>query len=245
MNNIVCVTSPVSVGCTFLDWSIHFLSGKNKFYSTKNLGWIPLSTDPVLKTNAHGHAKNHPSGHDRTWQCINQLTPVSDTELLSFYPFLLYADLAGKELGIFDNLDAKKQKQIHQYQQDDYAKMINSVIDSGIKIVYVSLSKHNILYTTHNRSLERLYFLNKPANSTREKFDHVDQLFFADSIEHWEQNGLTNVWDRRERMALCSRPFDTVALMEDLEINRSAQYCHVDARSLWYNGKNEIFKYCN
>ena len=242
MNNIVCVTSPVSVGCTFLDWSIHFLSGKNKFYSTKNLGWIPLSTDPVLKTNAHGHAKNHPSGHDRTWQCINQLTPVSDTELLSFYPFLLYADLAGKELGIFDNLDAKKQKQIHQYQQDDYAKMINSVIDSGIKIVYVSLSKHNILYTTHNRSLERLYFLNKPANSTREKFDHVDQLFFADSIEHWEQNGLTNVWDRRERMALCSRPFDTDALMEDLEINRSAPYCHVDAQSLWYNGKNTIKK---
>jgi|694.fasta_scaffold61359_8 hypothetical protein len=242
MNNIVCVTSPISVGCTFLDWSIHFLSGKNKFYSTRKLDWIPLSTNPVLKTNAHGHKKNHPSGHNRAWQCINQLTTISNTELLSFYPCVLHADLAGKELNIFDNLDTKKQRQIHQYQQDDYAKMINSVIDSGIKVVYVSTSKHNILYTTQTRSLERMYFLNKSATSSVENVDHIDQLFFADSIKHWEQNGLTNVWDHRERLALCTRPFDTSTLMEDLEINRTARYCHVDAQSLWYNGKNTIKK---
>ena len=245
MNNIVCVTSPVSAGCSFLDWSIHFLAGKNKFYSTKMSEWIPLSTDPILKINAHGHKKNHPSGHDAAWKCVDQLTAVSDTELLSFYPFQLHADVAGKELNIFDNLNVEKQKQIQQYQQDDYVKMINSFINADIKVVYVSVNKRNVLYNTQCRSLYRLYFLDQPADSFDDWADHLDQLFFADSINSWEQNKLTNVWDRRERAALCARPFNTGRLMEDLEINRYARHCYVNAESLWYNGKNTIKKIMN
>lgn len=241
-NNIVCVTSPVSVGCTFLDWSIHFLSGNNKFYSTKNLEWLPLSQDPILKINAHGHNRNHPSGYDQAWQCVNQLATVSKTDLMSFYPCLLHADVAGKALDIFDNPDAEKQKQIQQYQQNDYAKMINSFIESNIKVVYVSLSKNNILYKIQNRQIDRQYFSNKPANSLLDVSDHFDQLFFKDSIEQWKQSGLTNIWDHRERLALCSRPFDTSPLMENLEIIRSEQYCQIDAQSLWYNGKNTLKK---
>jgi hypothetical protein len=236
-NNIFCVTSPVSVGCSFLDWSIHFLSGKNKFYSTKDSNWIPLSTDPVLEINSHGHKKNHPSGHDCAWQCVDQLATVSDTELLSLYPFPLHL-----HAGSFSNIVAETQKQIQQYVQDDYAKMINSFIKSNIKVVYVSLNKHNILYTTHPRTLGQLYLSDKFANSLNESSAHLDQLFFSESIAHWEQNGLTDVWDCRERAALCIRPFDTRALMEDLEINRSNQCYQIDARSLWYNGKNTIKK---
>lgn len=242
MNNIVCVTSPVSAGCTFLDWSIHFLAGKNKFYSTKTQDWTTLSADPVLKINAHGHSKNHPSGCDSAWKCVDQLTAASNTELLSLYPVPLHADIVGKELNIVDNLNSQKQKQIQQYQQRDYEKMINSFIDAGIKVVYVSVNKHNVLYTTQCRSLERLYFLDKPADSLTESTDHLDRLFFADSINHWQQNGLTNVWDRRERAALCTRPFNTDILMEDLEIDRQSQYCQINAQSLWYNGKNTIKK---
>lgn len=242
MNNIVCVTSPVSVGCTFLDWSIHFLAGKNKFYSTNTSEWIPLSSDPIIKINAHGHNKNHPAGYDSAWECVNRLATVSDSELLSFYPVPLHAAIAGEELNIFDNLNAEKQKQIHQYQQDDYAKMINSFIKAGIKVIYVSLNKHNILYTKQCRSLNRLYFLDRLADSLTESTEHLDQLFFADSIDQWEQLGLTNVWDRRERAALCTRPFDPSTLMKNLKIERSAQYCQVDAQSLWYNGKNTIKK---
>ena len=242
MNNIVCVTSPASVGCTFLDWSIHFLSGKDKFYSTKTSDWIPLSTDPILKINAHGHKKNHPSGYDVAWKCVNQLTTVSSTELLSFYPCLLHADLAGKELNIFNNLDATKQKQIQQYQQDDYTKMINSFIKSGIKVVYVSINQHNALYTTQCRSWDRLYFSDLVPASLSGAMDHMDRLFFNDSINSWEHLGLTNIWDRRERAALCTRPFNSSILMEDLKINQCAQYCHVNTESLWYNGKHTIKK---
>lgn len=242
MNNIVCVTSPISVGCTFLDWSIHFLSGKNKFYSTKDSEWIPLSTNPILKTNAHGHKKNHPLGYDRVHQCVNQLATVSDSELLSFYPGPSAADEVGKKLGIFDNLDTAKQKQIQQYQQNEYAKMINSFIESNIKVVYVSINKHNTLYKIQPRLFNRLYFSDKLTDSPKELSDNIDQLFFADSIKQWEQHGLTDVWDYRERVALCTRPFDTECLMADLEINRSRPYCQIDAQSLWYNGKHTIKK---
>jgi len=242
MNNIVCVTSATSLGCTFLDWSIHFLSGKNKFYSTKHSDWIPLSADPILDMNAHGHKKNHPLGHDLAWECFNQLTAVSSTELLSFYPGMVLSTVAGKKLNIVDQLDDTKQKQLFQYQQDDYAKMINSFIDVGVKVVYVSVGKHHVLYAKQCRVLDMLYFTTQPAGSVREAVDHVDQLFFADNIKRWEQMGLTDIWDRRERAALCTRPFDPNWGMDDLKINRCARHCQVNAESLWYNGKHTIKK---
>jgi len=242
MNNIVCVTSPVSLGCTFVDWSVHFLSGKNKFYSVKNSDWIALSSNPVLKINAHGHKKNHPSGHDRSQQYINQLANVSNSELLSLYPSPIHADLASKALNITGSLNSEKHKQIQLYQKNDYAKLINSVIESDIKVVYISMNRHNILYTCQNRSLGRLYFEEKRPDSMSELLNHIDQLFFADSIDQWTRAGLTNTWDLRERLALCTRPFDTTRIMEDLEINRSRQYCLIDAQSLWYNGTHVMKK---
>ena len=34
---IVCSTSVRSIGCTFLDWSIHFLTGQTEFFNIKEL----------------------------------------------------------------------------------------------------------------------------------------------------------------------------------------------------------------
>jgi hypothetical protein len=245
MNNIVCVASPVSVGCTFVDWSVHFLSGKKKFYSVKDSAWVPLSSNPVQILNAHGHKKNHPSGYDSAWQYINQLSRVSSTELLSLYPIPLSVDLVGKQLNFAGSLDSTKQKQIIAYCKNDLAKIINSFVNSNIKVVYITMNKHNVLYNLQTRSLDRLYFEDKPAESVTQARNHIDQLFFKDSIEYWTSKGLTNTWDLRERLALCSRPFDISQIMEDLDLDRCKQYCHIDAQSLWYNGTHAMKKIMN
>ena len=242
MNNIVCVTSPVSVGCSFIDWSIHFLSGNSKFYSVKNSAWIPVTDDPLTEINAHGHKKNHSSGHDTSWSYINQLSTLPKNELVSVYPFPLHADIVAQKIGIAGDLTPEKLKQLKKYQEDDYANLINSFLDANINVVYVSLSKKNILYTRKDRALERLYFKDQIPKSFEEANEHIDQLFFADSANYWQQHKLTNIWDRRERLALCRRPFDTDRLMEGLEFNRTKQYLEINAESMWYNGKNTIKK---
>ena len=242
MNNIVCVTSPVSVGCSFIDWSIHFLSGKSKFYSVKNSAWIPVTDNPLLETTAHGHKKNHPAGHDMSWSYINQLSTISKNVLVSVYPHPLPANIAAQKIGIAGDLTPEKHKQLKKYQQDDYAKIINSFLDANINVVYVSLGKKNILYTKECRALGRLYFKDQTPKSFEEANEHLDQLFFADSINYWQQHKLTNIWDLRERLALCHRPFNTDILMEELEITRTNRYLEINAESMWYNGKNTIKK---
>ena len=57
MNKLICCTSNRSVGCTFLDWSIHFLSGQNKFFNVDQRAWIDLAKNPLDTLNAHGHKK--------------------------------------------------------------------------------------------------------------------------------------------------------------------------------------------
>ena len=63
---IFATTSPKSVGCTFVDWSVHYLSGKNTFFSVRHNQWLPLIENPLTTDNAHHHKKNHPSGLKNT-----------------------------------------------------------------------------------------------------------------------------------------------------------------------------------
>jgi len=202
MNNIVCITTAVSVGATFVDWSVHFLSGKRKFYSVKNSAWLDLSNNPVQEINAHGHKKNHPGGHDSTWQYVEQLAAQSKTDLLSLYATCLPAWMAAEAQSISSPLDTKKHQQIVAYQKHDLEKLINSLMNAGIKVIYISLNKENILYQCVSRSLDRLYFADKVPASIDERNNHKDQLFFGDSITQWTDMGLTSKWDLRERLAL-------------------------------------------
>ena len=68
---IIATSSIHSVGATFMDWSILFLSGQKEYYYQPTRQFINVTTNPLenlynqrgpaeeLK-NAHGHKKNHP-----------------------------------------------------------------------------------------------------------------------------------------------------------------------------------------
>ena len=243
MKNIVCVTSTISVGCTFLDWSIHFLSGKNAFYSVSDQSWIPLSMDPVTKINAHGHKKNHPTGYTQGIECLTQLRSVSNLELLSFYPYELPTFEAAELLGILplNQLDDKIYKDILDAQRNDYSKLINHCAEQGLKIVYLDINEQNVLYGRTMRSISRLFLSKDPAADVTDYQTHLDRLFFQASIDKWNDEGLTNTWDRRERLALSCRPFDFLKY-KDPGFDYTKPHIRIDARSLWYNGHTALRK---
>ena len=100
----------MSVGCTFLDWSIHFLSGQTDFFNHKQ-GWIPLSQNPLTKINAHGHLKNHTSGLSRTQDVIRILQ--TQNKLTSFYPSFLVIDEVADKLNFdLDKISLNQWKSI-------------------------------------------------------------------------------------------------------------------------------------
>jgi len=58
-DRIYCVSSALSMGCTFLDWSLLYLSGQQQFFNVKEFSFVAVNDNPLLldnsTPNAHGH----------------------------------------------------------------------------------------------------------------------------------------------------------------------------------------------
>lgn len=237
MKNIIVVTSDLSVGATFVDWSLHFLSGQNNFYNFKQSNVIPLSHNPVTELNAHGHLKNHPSGFLRTRQQIEKFLSVPG-DFFTVYPCKLHADLISNTIS---TLSADEWQELVTKQYADTNLIFKYCYDNLIKLIYINLDPSVNLYSINCRSLDRMPFENRKATSAAEMKDSVDRTFFSDNISKWSELGLTNIWDIRERLALCSRPLEATNLRND-SFDFSGNHLWIDSRALWYDGKNTIKK---
>ena len=236
MNKIFCVTSTESVGCTFLDWSIHYLSGSTKFYNVES-GWSDLVSNPVSSVNAHSHPKNHPNGVELTTEVISRLTTVKHSGISSFYPIPMHEESVAEKINIPINQPSDfYNDKILQYQQQDYANIWQKSAISNIAIVYVKLTS-DCLYTQSVRQFDRNVpnQIDQP-HTTKEVHSAFLNIFFKDSQLKW--SGLTDVWEQREFIALNIRPYYYNTI--DKCIDFSTPHYYVDARELWYNGKNTL-----
>jgi hypothetical protein len=236
MNSMqICVTSESTVGCTFLDWSIHFLSGQTNFFNTKH-GWIPLSKNPMTKINAHGHLKNHPSGLIETQDVIANLQ--KQNKLTSFYPFKAHADKIAQQLNInFDSMSPDQWQSIQDYLVVDYNQLLFESYSCGAKVIFVSLDKNLLTYSTNFRTFESAMFKKCHSDTIEDIRNAYDQTFFKD-VEIWKDHDLTNIWDIRERRALANNVLQYNLEQVDLQFD----HYWLDAQNLWYNGKREIQK---
>jgi hypothetical protein len=211
MNNVFCVTSYNSVGCTFIDWSVYFLSNQSQYYNVKSSRWLPLSQNPLTGLNSHGHEKNHPQGYDTTKHFIEHIESLSSNQLHSIYPWALlpgavadYLNLSPESIGDPDTL-----KRITQFKKDDYNELLNFCHTKQIKTVFVQADPGSILYYQKKRVLTYLLLDYKTvATNIQQLNDEFQTVFFNNSIADWQSRGLTETWDVRERLALDTRPFD-------------------------------------
>ena len=242
-NQIFCVTSARSVGCTFLDWSIYYLSAQPVFYQANQQSWLPLSIDPLMPDShniAHRHPKNHPSGSAGIKSLVKCLRQANrDDFKRSFYPVPMYIDVACQQLGITLQQipDPKVLAQINQHIQQDYEAGLNWVTNQEIPLVYVSVDQQAHGYFWQIRSLDRLW--SKPGRA--DSVDSIEQeqqdIFFRDSQQVWSKLNLTQTWDRRERLALDMRPFDPL----QYRVQTFAFAHHwVNCQDLWFDTERTI-----
>jgi hypothetical protein len=238
---IVCSTSSEAVGCTFLDWTINFVTGQSRFYNINNRQWIPLSQNPVTDINAHGHNKNHPSGIAKTKQALDQLRLLPSHDLYSIYPHPLHLDTSAEDLGIaVSKIDQEhNQSRISQYRTQDYNQLLSHVADHA-RVIFVSGSKDLNLYHRVIRSTGRMLLTPKPARSTAEMHDEMDNAFYSGSIEYWKRLGLTDIWDIRERRALQRNLIYFNHGLGELKTDLSFDHYWIDCRNWWFNGDDAI-----
>lgn len=234
--NLVCVTSNSMVGCTFLDWTVHFLAGQTDFLHVRK-GVIPLVFNPLDKTNAHGHIKNHPGGLIQTQNVIEILK--KQNRLTSFYPFPWQLDLVAKHLKMNQaTMTPTQWKTCIEYQITDYNQLLYKSHTCGAKIIFTASSEQTPLYHLNIRTLSRMPLQAREAESVSAIKQEIDQAFFSDSIKAWNKINLTNLWDKRERQALCTRPFHNSTSQVDL----CFPHYWLDSQTLWYDFDREVVK---
>ncbi len=230
---MVCVTSKDSLGCSFFDWSLNFLSGNNSFFNIIENQHIPISYNPVNAYNSHGHKRNHPVGLGATIEYVQQFQKQS-SGLYTMYPCPLNIDDACNILNIDHSHIPNPEmfQRIYQCQDQDYIDMINFCIDQAVHVIYVHKNYQSVGYFWNRRTLDRQLLKLEPYENVEHAQADFQKVFFEPSIQSWDTLGSVTRWDTRERIALNIRPFDHRPAAE-VGITRS--HLWVDCQDLWHN----------
>lgn len=86
---IISVASDVSVGGTFLSWTLHWLAGHDTVFSYEQKQWLNIPSNPNNKTNAHKFSSNLMSGPERFYDMLGVLQDTDTAEFhhVYFHPF--------------------------------------------------------------------------------------------------------------------------------------------------------------
>ena len=228
MTPIICLTGTHNIGISFLDWSLHWLSGNTEVYHWQH-GWQPLTSNPLTAQNAHRHVRNHVSGITTTRQVIDRLMLVP-AAFHTLYPVGPAVDQRARELG-HDHTVIKnnnKWQEIIDMCDQEYAQVWRYCDYMGCDCVFVATEASNQVYHAHtlDRAQHAVMFAEHAEPDT---FLRMHELFFQDSLAQ-----ATTTWDRRELLALNLQWHTTRLGHEHLDF--SLPHHWINCRELWYHG---------
>lgn len=217
------ITSGLSVGCTFVDWSIHYLTGQQEFYNTK-LGLTVLSKNPIKDLNSHGHLKNHPSGLERV-QLAFSILKNSPLPLNSFYATPTWYKDACK-------INSENPARVIQ-------ESIRDIIDFCNEVNVPTILIHSPYIPGYYNTLRSLIKNNIPVPNTS-SIEDSQYLFYDFFFHNSKSNFESNIWGRREFIAVNIRPYDH----ENYEslINYTDSVLSINAKDIWLNGEYSLIK---
>jgi len=205
---MIAIFTDPAIGGTFLEWSIYYLAGHSHYYSIHKKTQIPVTNTPLTNINAHNFLPNVIADRKNANLIIPDVIKQSD-RIQTIY-FNYFAESA------------------------PYIEQLLPVVS---KSIILTMSPEQALYRCHFKTR----FGSDPTPSLsdsdimltndQDRFDDYVNFFFKQSKNIWDQQTLTNTWDTREFLALNFRPFDTLKITE--EINLDVDHYHVNAMELW------------
>lgn len=194
MSHIIGILNDRQTGGTFLNWTIHYLAGHTKTYDFKKQSWVDLMDNPLTKINAH-----------LFWP--NQANTLSEYH------------------SIFKNLTDTHTDLFHTIYFHDFLTDRNSTNDA-LTHTKNNLKKGIILLAGKNNFLYHVKYTprtKRTHDSPDKSFNELVDNYFFDSKEKWFNAGLTNIWDKREFIALNVDP-TKIVYMDDIVINDNNYY---------------------
>lgn len=219
---MIAVLTDPACGGTFLTWSLYFLTGQTEYYSVKQQQKTSLTLDPVTASNAHGFRPNQPNTSE---QFINQIDTLSNRPAEEFN--VMY----------FHNFsDCNRQP------GGTTSIAIDETTKHFEKRVCLGISPQNSLYqcTYNKRVLAHNPQTGKPFSNQQEQYQNFIETYFEQSQNIWSEQGLTEVWDQREFLALNCRPSDSVSISDVHSFDFDHYY--IDSMDLWTQFDSTVLK---
>ena len=230
--SIVAVITDPNVGGTFLTWTLHYLASHELHFNTRTSCWEQLPENPLNGQNAHGFCANQYGELDEIYQCINQLNNTHTDAFHSIY-FHNFRSTSKDQLGF--SADTKLAVERAQTLTD--------------KIIVLSNQQKNNLCVVSQAGRKLTHKFTAPElrnNSFDEQHEDFVEYFFKESADYWKHQGLTNIWDQREFLALNFRPFTNISIAPYIDRTRTNYELDcVELYTIFDSTVDRMFKYLN
>lgn len=178
------LTDPAAGG-TFLNWTLHYLSGHSDYFSVTQDQLTAVSDNPLTSKNAHGFKPNQPIDSTQVSYFLDKLKNVNSNTFHTIY---------------FHNFQGVNERQ----STDSLIQSIAETTQAADAVVVLTHNQNDSLYFCRynkragNRSWNSPSFLTDP----HEQFADFIDYFFHESKKKFEAAGMTNIWDQREFLSL-------------------------------------------
>ena len=205
---IAILTDP-GVGGTFLNWTLHYLSGHDQYYSAASRKLVPLVTNPLTSINSHNFLPNQPTDLTSFQEILQILVDHQSPQFSTIY--------------------------FHNFRQTtDTSIAVKTLLPNVSKtILLTSLSNHELYQCNFNSRTQGSPGWNQNIKITdnQVRLNDLVDFFFKDSKTIWDGQGLNNIWDIREFYALNFRPFSVPRMIDHMDL--SVDHYHMNVIELW------------
>jgi hypothetical protein len=213
---ISIITDP-GIGGTFVEWTIHYLSGNDEYYSVKKNKRLPVPSNPLTSKNAHNFSSSCSSLINVLIDFIEKIKK-DNSPLQTLYFHHLYKEINDESIVHLPTVSA-----------------IKSACSLSDKIVTITLNKKDILYRCgkNKRNIGRhLTDKHQFYKTETDQFNHFLETYFSkENYNLWDEN---NIWDYREYFALNIDPYHYTQYMEPYIKKIENKFC-IDAFELFEN----------
>ena len=206
---MIAILSDPGVGGTFLSWTLHYLAGHNQYWNCDKMQLVDLPASPLTHINAHNFQANQP------------------TSLATFQNII-------KAIGS-NHSDKFATVYFHDFRDSTETQQAVDIIQTcADKLILLTQSSNTILYTFkyENRGGTGTKFgCNTVSSSSDDAYKNFVDYFFTTSSKTWQDLQLTQIWDKREFIALNFDPLKITSIKPF--VNYTTPHYNIDVVDHW------------
>lgn len=222
-------------GWHFFDWSLQYLSGKERYYKFASQQWVPISNDPTLSVTAHNHQINYVYNIQQLEDFNSQVNKLNDA------PVVLQNGINFHTLNKNCNprdLTVEQRQELDQKVIYEITQLANRASELGFRLITLTWSpEHRYIPVYQIRQAHR-YDTGQIMESDC-VLDNWLETFFPGSANYFD----STLWDRRELAAVNMRIDNTHNTKIDFIRQQIPKIKLYTTQEFWYNA-DHIFN-CN